>query len=289
MTKLFTTLLLGFTWLAALAQSPAPLDLRPLVGAGGKNPAETAVSIGKRFLGVPYAPHTLDQNPAEQLVVTMRAFDCTTYLETVLALSLAYHELPDKNNKAQLEPLFRKYLTQLRYRNGRIDGYASRLHYFSDWLRDNEAKGLLTDVTRELPGSISVAKPVSYMTTSIYKYPPLTDPAVFKQVALAEASLSQQPFYFIPKKNIRQAEAHIQEGDIVMLTAARPGLDMRHVGLAVREPDGQMHLLHASSEQGAVVITSYPLSDYVLWNKRLSGIRIARLRSVGGVTVVQGE
>lgn len=278
MIKLFTAFFLLLAPAVLLAQESAPDDLKAVAITGGKTPAETAVNIGKQLLGRPYVAHTLDESPTEQLVVNVREFDCTTYVESVLALALAWHEIPDKTNPALLDQTFRKLLTRLRYRDGRIDGYASRLHYFSDWLRDNDRKGLVMDVTREMPGSIVVAKPVSYMTTATYKYPRLTDPAIYKQVAQAEATLSQQPFYFIPKKNLRQAESQLREGDIVMLTAARPGLDMKHVGFAVRQPNGRIHLLHASSEQGEVVITPYPLSDYVLMHKRLSGIRVARLR-----------
>ena len=116
------------------------------------------------------------------------------------------------------------------------------------------------------------------MTTAVYRYPHLNDPATLKQMLLTEAALNQQSFSFIPKKNIRLAESHLREGDIVMLTAARPGLDMKHVGLAVRQPSGRIHLLHASSTQGRVVITRYPLSNYLLYHKYLSGIRVARLR-----------
>ncbi|GAB3558625.1 N-acetylmuramoyl-L-alanine amidase-like domain-containing protein [Spirosoma fluminis] len=300
MVKPCTALLFLLTSSLSLAQPTAPDNLQSITLQGGKTPAETAVSIGKQFLGKPYVPHTLDINPTEQLVVNVREFDCTTFLETVLALTLAYHDGTDKPaalptrprsaSPVQFEPPFRKYLTQLRYRAGRIDGYASRLHYFSEWLYDNERKGLLTDVTRELPGSISVAKPVSYMTTATYRYPHLRDPAIFKQVALTEAAISQQAFAFIPKKNIQQAEAQLREGDIIMLTAARPGLDMKHVGIAVRQPNGRIHLLHASSDQGEVVITAYPLSDYVLWNKRLSGIRVARLKTnESAATVARGK
>lgn len=286
MVKLFTAVFLLFSSSAILAQELAPTDLKAVTVNGGKTPAETAINIGKQLMRRPYRPHTLDENPTEQLVVNLREFDCTTYLETVLALSLAWHDLPasDKNNQVLLDQTFRKFLTKLRYRDGRIDGYASRLHYFSEWLLDNERKGFLTDVTRDIAGSLSVSKPLSYMTTATYKYPRLTDPAIYKQVALAESALSQQSFYFIPKKNIRQAEASLREGDIVMLTAARPGLDMRHVGLAVRQANGRMHLLHASSDQGEVVITSYPLSDYVTWHKPLSGIRVARLRPANLIT-----
>ena len=291
MTKLFTVFFLLFMSMVVQAQDTTSPDLQSLTLLSGKTPAETTITIGRQFLGKPYVPHTLDINPTEQLVVTTREFDCTTYLETVLALSLASTTVADKQNPVLFEQTFRTYLTKLRYRDGRIDGYASRLHYFSDWLRDNERKGLLADVTHELPGSLVVAKPVSYMTTSTYRYPHLNNPAVFKQIAQTEASLSQQSFSFIPSKNIRMAETQLQDGDIVMLMAARPGLDMKHVGFAVRQPNGRIHLMHASSDQGEVVITAYPLSDYVLWHKHMSGIRVARLRlaSVSEVTAVQGK
>lgn len=290
MLKLFAVLFLLLTAQVVQAQGIVlSNNLNSLTVVGGKTLTETAVKIGKQFIGSPYVPHTLDMNPTEQLVVNVREFDCTTYLETVLALALTWQAVGDKQPSALFEKTFRQYLTRIRYRNGQIDGYASRLHYFSDWLRDNERQGLLTDITRELPGSISVAKAVSYMTTATYKYPRLNDPAVFKQVAQTEASLSQQPFAFVPKKNIRLAEAQIQEGDIVMLTAARPGLDMKHVGIAIRQPSGRMHLLHASSDQGEVVITPYSISDYVLGHKRLSGIRVARLKPVNNALVGAGN
>lgn len=287
MTRLFTLLLLTLAAPVLLAQDYTPPDLRQMTIVGGKTPAGTAVAVGRQFMGAPYVAHTLDAGSTETLVVNLHAFDCTTYLETVLALALAHHQRLDNGDALPVDALFREYLTKLRYRNGKIDGYASRLHYFSDWLRDNERKGLLADVTGALPGSISVAKSVSYMTTAVYKYPHLNDPNTLKQMLLTEAALNQQSFSFIPKKNIRLAESHLREGDIVMLTAARPGLDMKHVGLAVRQPNGRIHLLHASSTQGRVVITRYPLSNYLLYHKYLSGIRVARLR--GGNVLTAGK
>ncbi len=284
MTKRFTAFFLFIVSTALAQNDPLATQLVHLSAATGKTPAENAVQIGKKLLGKPYVSHTLDQHPDEQLVINMNAFDCTTYLETVLAITLARLDGKPSATPTQVEQSFKKYLTQLRYRNGRIDGYASRLHYFSDWLRNNEKMGLLTDVTAQLPGSMSVAKPVSYMTSATHKFPAMSDPAVYRQIQFTETSISQQSFSFVPTKYIRQAEGRIQEGDIVMLMAARPGLDMRHVGLAVRQPNGRLHLLHASSERGRVVISPLPLSDYVLSHKRMSGIRVARLHgSVNGL------
>jgi len=262
---------------ALLAQSPIFPEGCDLVTAGGKSVAETAVGMGRVFLGKPYVPHTLEENQTEQLVVNLHQFDCTTFVETMSALSFAWHELIDKKNTVHLETLFRKYLTKVRYRNGQIDGYGSRLHYFSEWLRDNERKGLLQDITPLLAGNVTVSKPLSYMTAKTLQYPAMNDPAVYKQIAQIETSLSQEPFAFVPKKNLRKAEADLRDGDIVMLSAARPGLDMKHCGFVVWK-NNRVHLLHASSDHGRVVITSQPLADYVLAKKYLSGIRVARFR-----------
>jgi hypothetical protein len=285
MRNWFTLVLFLLSPLLSPAQ-PVPADdsFTLLVAQTGRTPAETAVLVGKKLLGLPYVPHTLDQQPVEQLVVNLHEFDCTTYLETVLAIALAWHDNRVRTvSNRTTEPttcdaLFQQYLTRLRYRNGRVDGYASRLHYFSDWLRDNERKGLLIDVTGTLPGRVMVSKPVNYMTSAVYKYPALSDPTVFEQMTRVESALNGQPFAFVPRKNVRQAETALREGDIVMLTAARPGLDMRHVGLATRQADGRMHLLHASSDAGQVVISSMPIADYLLRHPRLSGLRVARLR-----------
>lgn len=264
---------------ASSAAPASPADIRLVTVVSGKTPSETLITIGKSFIGKPYIHHTLDGNASEQLVVNFLAFDCTTFLETTLALALTAQQLPaqSETSPGRYDALFRHYLTKLRYRNGRIDGYGSRLHYFSDWLYDNERKGLLYDVTQVL-GGVQVSKPVSYMTTRLVNYPPLQDPTVYRQVAQTETSISQQPFYFIPKKQIRTIEAQLREGDIVMLTASRPGLDMKHVGFVTWQ-NGRVHLLHASSDYGQVMITPFPLADYVNGNRGLSGIRVARLKT----------
>ncbi len=275
----------GLIWLG-LSASPLLVsaqsttdELRQITIIPGRNAAETAVQIAGTLLGKPYVYHTLEGNQTEQLVVNLHEFDCTTFIETTLALALAEQELPTKYSPSQLEPVYRRYLTRLRYRNGTIDGYASRLHYLSDWLRDNERKGILQDVTREM-GGIPVQKDVYYMTTAVHKYPPLADPTVYKQMAQVQTDISQLPFYFIPKKNVKALESKFREGDIVMLTAARPGLDMRHVGYATWR-GGRLHLLHASSDHKKVVLTQQPLADYLMANKRLSGIRVARIKPTG--------
>ncbi len=280
-----------FLWLLPVYGLSQELDdLRAVLVPVGHQPAETAISIGQKLIGRPYVAHTLERGPDEALVVDLRRFDCQTFVESVLALALAEHESdgqpkatdrsltdrptpPDAN---RLDMAFRRYLTRLRYRHGQINGYASRLHYLSDWFRDNEQKGILRDVTQEV-GGVQVSKSLSFMTHSPAKYPQLSNRLVFQQVAQVEQSLSRQSFWFIPKKNLRAVEDRLQDGDVVMLTAGRPGLDARHVGFVVRQ-NGRAHLLHASSEYGTIMLTTIPLSDYVASHKHMSGVRVARLR-----------
>jgi len=257
-------------------RSSAAAGMLPIMQLSDGAPAQQAVSIGKAFLGKPYVAHTLEGGELEQLVVNLQEFDCTTYLETVLALTLTRQEVGNGGTDARYEEVFRRYLTHLRYRNGRIEGYASRLHYFSEWLFDNERKGLVQDITREI-GGLQVSKPVYYMTASAAKYPKLSDPATHQQISQVQERISRQSFWFVPSKQVRTLESRLQEGDIVMLTAARPGLDMKHVGLATWQ-NGRVHLLHASSDHGRVMVTDEPLADYLARRPRLSGIRVARLK-----------
>ena len=49
--------------------------------------------FGKKFLGVPYVGHTLEEGTNEHLIINTRGLDCTTFVQTVSALSLC-----DANN-----------------------------------------------------------------------------------------------------------------------------------------------------------------------------------------------
>lgn len=75
------------------------------------------------------------------------------------------------------QPSFERFLEELReirYRDGRFDGYASRLHYFSEWIRDNQEKGVVQDITREL-GGVPAAEPVNLMSSNRDAYDALQD------------------------------------------------------------------------------------------------------------------
>ena len=106
--------------------------------------SESIIKIAKSFLETPYVASTLEINENEQLVCNLSELDCFTFDENVLALYLT------KKKNSNSYKYFQDILTQLRYRNNKIDGYASRLHYFTEWVRQAEKNGYIKDITLEI-------------------------------------------------------------------------------------------------------------------------------------------
>lgn len=230
------------------------------------------VAMGKTFLGTTYVAKTLEIGETETLVVNLQGLDCTTFIENVLAFSQLL-----KANKTSFDD-FTKALETIRYKDGKLDGYASRLHYFSEWVADNEAKGLLTNITSEIGGSI-VTKKIDFMSTHRELYPFLKDDDEnFKKIQASENYLNNQEICILPQDQIEANEHLIKSGDIIALTTSINGLDVTHTGIATREKDGRIHLLHASTV-GEVVVSKLPLVDYLKKIRSNTGIMVARVSS----------
>ena len=226
------------------------------------------VLLGKSFLGTPYKEKTLKIGATESLVVNLRGLDCTTFVENTLALSLL-----TKNTEHNFSA-FTENLKQIRYRNGVLDGYASRLHYFTDWIRNNEKKGLVKNITSDLSG-IEIHKSINFMGKHRDLYPFLKDDNNFKGVLKTEAELAKETLCYLPQKDIESQEKNIASGDIIALATSIKGLDVTHTGFALKMPNGRIHLLHASSS-GEVKISEEPLADYLKKIKHNIGIVVAR-------------
>ena len=232
------------------------------------------LNIGTFFLGAPYQAGTLEGKGAERLVVNLRAFDCFTFVENVVALTR--HLISVKRSF----PLFLKFLRKIRYRQARLRGYPSRLHYFSDWIRDNQKKGILKDITAELGGR-PLKKTMTFMTTHADLYPALKIASNLRAMRAAERTISKRPLSFIPKRELRLCEDRIQNGDLIAITTDRDGLDVQHVGFAVKMKN-RTHLLHASSVGERVVLSEKTLYRFLMESRTRSGIMVARLVSSQG-------
>ena len=230
---------------------------------------ETVVAVGKTFKGIPYVAKTLEIGAVESLVVNLQGLDCTTYVENVLAFSTLL-----KNNDSDFNS-FTDILEKIRYKDGKLDGYGSRLHYFTEWIRNNEQKGLIKDITAEI-GGIPIEKEINFMGTHRELYPFLKDDKNFEKILVTEKELAKNPFCYLPQDQIESNEHFIQTGDIIALATSINGLDVTHTGIATRETDGRIHLLHASTGSMQVEVTKKPLSEYLKGVKKNIGIVVAR-------------
>ena len=205
--------------------------------------------FAKKMLGVPYVAGTLDGNEEEQLVVLVDSLDCTTFVETVLAFCIA-----DKRGERDYEG-FRKALTQIRYRDGILNGYTSRLHYFSDWIRNNEQMGFVKECTSETACSQPKELWLDFMTSHVDSYLPMKkNPELVQEMAAHEKNWQGTVVSYIPKEklNLSPEELKIKDGDVLAMVTNIKGLDIVHVGFAFWK-GGKLHLLHASSSAKKVI------------------------------------
>lgn len=235
-------------------------------------PNETVALIAKEFIGTPYVAGTLEGSP-EMLTVNLDELDCTTFIDIVAALALTIEE-----RRSSWQD-FLHNLEQMRYRQGRVDGYGSRLHYISDWIVSNNHRGYIQEMTDRLPNSHYQVKTLDYMSRHREAYPALKDSAEYERIKSAEVGYRSHRFPYIKSSSLmgKNGTANLKEGDIVALTTKTPGLDVNHMGIIVMEKDGP-HLLHASSKAGKVVIDKLNLSDYLRKAHQITGLRVIRIK-----------
>ena len=232
---------------------------------------ELVLKIGNDFIGTPYVGNTLDRTVEEDLVINLRELDCTTFAENCLAIARAI-----KRGKPTFES-FTNELEKIRYRNGQLNGYVSRLHYFGEWITNNAEKGIVEDVSSKI-GGVKCHIVLNFMGTHPDSYPQLkANPVLIKEIKLIEKRVSAEPFFFIPKEKIAVHEKDMLDGDIVSLVTKIPGMDVSHVGILFKK-DGRVYLLHASLSGGKVGTTKVPLADYLKDSKNTTGVFVVRAK-----------
>ena len=229
------------------------------------------IKVALEFLDKPYVRNTLEVNNNEKIIVNLSQFDCTTFAENCLAIS----RIIKNNGINQDVESFKMELTKIRYRNGNLQGYTSRLHYFSDWMYDNEQKKIVENISCKL-GAFPYRSYVNYMSINSSKYRMLANKSNdIRLTKLIENNISRRNGYYVPKNQLIKYENKILDGDIIGITTNIPGLDMSHVVIAYHQ-NGQLHFIHASSKYGKVIISSETLTEYLMNHKDATGVMIAR-------------
>jgi hypothetical protein len=227
------------------------------------------VKVGTWFLETPYVASTLEQEGEERLVINLRELDCTTFAESCLAITKTI-----QSGKPTFDQ-FTQELVNIRYRNSKIKGYTSRLHYTTDWIWENQQKQLVQDVTKDI-AQIPYVKTINFMSTHPDSYVQLkANIKLVEEMIAIEKDITGRSYYYIPKEKLAGFESTLQDGDIVALTTSIGGLDVSHMGILVRK-NNRIHLLHASLTAKKVVLSEETLEEYLKNSKSVTGIIVAR-------------
>jgi hypothetical protein len=202
--------------------------------------------LSRHFLGLPYQSNPLigSADIPEVFTVSLDDFDCVTYVEIVLALSLAssFDE-------------FVQWLRRIRYENGQI-AWKRRNHYMTSWIRSNVHAGALKRVP--LPDIAPVVK------ERILNVVPGLRPV-------------QARFSCVPRRRFGKLFERLQTGDLIFFASTRRHLDVFHCGIVVRNRD-RVLVRHASRSRGAVV--EQDLNEFLRANS-MAGVIIVRPREHG--------
>ena len=268
------------------AQSPVSytkedsLRVVELLELGAKSKGQEALTIfyANQLMNQPYVAHTLEiKDKAEHLAINLQSLDCTTLVENCCALALT----TSHGSKSWKDYL--SWLQKLRYDNGKIDGYKSRNHYFSQWIQSGTRLGLVKEIVPPTSISVPMKLSLTYMSDHPDSYPLLkVDMNERKLIAEMEKRASGATIQYVPKERVgdcKKVLGHIKDGDIIAITTNKKGLDISHVGFAVWGKDGKLHLLNASSIHKKVVLEPMTLYEYMQKHPSQTGIRIIRLQN----------
>ena len=223
-----------------------------------------------RQLGITYVGGLLDEPDTEQLVVTLAGSDCVIYVEMSLAMAMTTLQASTSYDA------FRENLKLIRYRDGEIDGYQSRLHYFSDWLLTNQEKDLV-DLQFQDEG-LPAIEPPDFMSRNRENYRHLAgDDEIYQEIRAMEQRLAGHRLAYIPQERIPEFEDRFRTGDILGFVTTLEGLDITHTGLV--KMDGDRAGFYHASMTGSVIVDPATIHEYTNNRRNINGIVVARLTS----------
>ena len=197
-------------------------------------------TIGKKYLGKPYLNDPLGENiaPDSDPLIRFDAFDCTTFVETVLA-----------NDDVQK-------LNKIRYKDGNID-FRNRNHFIeSEWIPNNS--DLVENVSAKY-GKTAIRTVKINRAAWMWRIHHISDSTPIKTVNLE----------YIPYKNLEQFKVKkplivlfVLSGTPKIMKKTGTDLAVHHMGFLL--PNGILR--HASSSRGGVVDIKF--DEYVAKRKK---------------------
>lgn len=286
---LITSLLLSWTLSAQQPYESTAMDialgemiLQDLGAAAGRQSGpELMIRAAKSMLDQEYVPNT-QEGREEKLRIYLTQTDCILFVDNTLGLVLTAQRLRDK---ASFEDLAQT-LEPARHNQQRVEegyeGYATRVHYVTEWISRGVEAGSFRNLTDGL-GGVPDTRPINFMSTHPDSYAPLTGESPSaernrRDIVRMEEAVNRIPRSFIPKAQLAGIEDRIQSGDILCFATTIDGLDYSHVVIAYRAKKGdRLSFIHASSAAGKVIIEPRTLEAYLQAHGKISGISVLRL------------
>lgn len=236
------------------------------------DPQQRVASLAQEFIDRPYIAGTLEPDGEEKLTVNLDEVDCTTLVDNIIALAITAGE----HRTSWRDFIYN--LERIRYRNGEMRGYPSRLHYISDWIVDNVHRGNFEEVTGNCDLATYEVKTIDFMSANRNLYPALADSATFAKIKEYEIGYRSHRYPVIKTSRVaKAAKTFLRTGDIIAICTGKKGLDVSHMGILFINDKNIPYLLHASSKAGKVILDATPLDRYLTSNRHI-GIRVIRLK-----------
>jgi hypothetical protein len=229
--------------------------------------------IAMELKGTPYVGFTLEvSKDMEACVVNLKGLDCVTFFEDSLCMARMI-----KRGKNSPEDLIAEVQTT-RYRGGKMGDFTTRLHYTTDWLVDNEQKGVIKILTPELPDAQPFTQKVGIMSQHPENYRQLkAHPELIPAIRAIEDKINARSLKYLPMDKLQAAEHLLQTGDIVGVTTTAEGIDIAHTGLCIKDKQGIVHFMDASSSRAKMRVTlESEISKCLNWSPKLTGVMFAR-------------
>jgi len=249
-----------------IAKSISDEWIKPPIG-------ELIGKIALELRGTPYVGFTLElSKDLEYCIVNLKGLDCVTFFEDALGLARMIKRGRSSPGDLLAEVRF------TRYRGGRMGGFTTRLHYTTDWLVDNEAKGVVKILTPDLPGAEPFTQKVSIMSEHPEHYRQLAShPDMVQDIRFTEDAINARSLKYLPMDKLEAAEHLLQTGDIVGVCTDAEGIDIAHTGLCLKDEEGVIHFMDASSSPTRMRVAVEPeISKCLNWSPKLTGVMIAR-------------
>jgi hypothetical protein len=233
--------------------------------------------IALELKGTPYVGFTLElSRDAEYCVVNLKGLDCVTFFEDSLCMARMI-----KKGKSSPQDLLRE-VQFTRYRGGKMGDFTARLHYTSDWLVDNQQKGVVKILTPDLPGAEPFTQKVGFMSRHSEHYRQLkAHPELIAAIRLTEDRINARSLKYLPMDRVKAAEPFLNTGDIVGVTTTEKGIDITHTGLCIKDNEGIVHFMDASSSHENMKVTlESDIGTCLNWSPKLTGVMFARALEV---------